>query len=62
MTKQDDEHIVGVETINDNYDSPWKDAVEDYFPEFMSHLRCSVALDFPSLQPSQKILYPKFKR
>ena len=30
MTKQDDEHIVGVETMNDDYDSPWKNAVEHY--------------------------------
>ena len=25
-----------METMNDNYDSPWKDAVEHYFPEFMA--------------------------
>jgi len=36
MTKQDDAHIDGVETMNDDYDSPWKDAVEHYFPEFMA--------------------------
>jgi hypothetical protein len=28
----------------------------------LSHLRCSVALDFRNLQSSLKILYPKFKR
>ncbi|MFA6162754.1 MAG: hypothetical protein WC685_04905, partial [Methylobacter sp.] len=36
MTKQDDEHIVSMETLNDDYDSPWKEAVEHYFPEFMA--------------------------
>ena len=24
-----------METFSDEYDSPWKDAVEQYFPEFM---------------------------
>ena len=33
MAKQDDEHIVSMETFNDDYDSPWKEAVEHYFPE-----------------------------
>ena len=28
MTEQDDERIIGTETLNDDYDSPWKDAVE----------------------------------
>jgi hypothetical protein len=36
MTEQDDERIVSTETLNDDYDSPWKDAVEHYFPEFMA--------------------------
>ena len=36
MTEQDDERIVGTETLSDDYDSPWKDAVEHYFPEFMA--------------------------
>lgn len=27
---------VNTEIINDDYDSPWKDAVEHYFPEFMA--------------------------
>ena len=36
MTKQDDAHIVSTEILNDDYDSPWKDAVEHYFPEFMA--------------------------
>jgi len=35
MTEQDDERMVSTETLNDDYDSPWKDAVEHYFPEFM---------------------------
>ena len=29
------ERIAMMETVNDNYDSPWKEAVEHYFPEFM---------------------------
>jgi Putative transposase, YhgA-like len=36
MTEQDDERIVSTETLNDDYDSPWKDAVEHYFPEFIA--------------------------
>ena len=31
-----DEPIVSMETFNDNYDSPWKEAVEHYFPEFIA--------------------------
>ena len=31
-----DERIVSMETFNDNYDSPWKEAVEHYFPEFIA--------------------------
>ena len=30
------ERIAMMETVNDNYDSPWKEAVEHYFPEFIS--------------------------
>jgi len=30
---EQDERIAGMETVNDNYDSPWKEAVEHYFPE-----------------------------
>ena len=33
---EQDERIVSIETFNDNYDSPWKEAVEHYFPEFMT--------------------------
>ena len=33
---EQDERIVNMETFNDNYDSPWKEAVEHYFPEFMT--------------------------
>ena len=36
MTEQDDERIVSTATLNDDYDSPWKNAVEHYFPEFMA--------------------------
>ena len=36
MTKQDIEQIVGTEILKDNYDSPWKEAVEHYFPEFIA--------------------------
>jgi len=36
MTTQDDEYIVSTEILNDDYDSPWKEAVEHYFPEFMA--------------------------
>ena len=25
-----------MEPINDHYDSPWKEAIEHYFPEFMA--------------------------
>ena len=25
-----------METLNDHYDSPWKEAIEHYFPEFMT--------------------------
>ena len=25
-----------METMNDHYDSPWKEAIEHYFPEFMA--------------------------
>ena len=25
-----------METLNDHYDSPWKEAIEQYFPEFMT--------------------------
>jgi len=28
MTKQGDERIVSTETLSDDYDSPWKEAVE----------------------------------
>ena len=34
MTEQDDQHII-TGTMNDDYDSPWKKAVEVYLPEFM---------------------------
>ncbi len=30
-----DEFMVGTENLSDNYDSPWKEAVEHYFPEFI---------------------------
>ncbi len=36
MTEPDDECIASTETLIDDYDSPWKDAVEHYFLEFMS--------------------------
>jgi hypothetical protein len=32
---EQDERLASMETFNDNYDSPWKEAVEHYFPEFM---------------------------
>ena len=35
MTKQD-EHLANIETFVDHYDSPWKEAVEHYFPEFIA--------------------------
>jgi hypothetical protein len=35
MIEQDDKAAVNTETIADDYDSPWKEAVEHYFPEFM---------------------------
>ena len=35
MTEQD-EHFVSIETFVDDYDSPWKEAVEHYFPEFIA--------------------------
>ena len=36
MTEQGNAHIVSAEILNDDYDSPWKDAVEHYFPDFMA--------------------------
>ena len=36
MTEQDNAHIVSAEILNDDYDSPWKEAVEHYFPDFMA--------------------------
>ena len=33
-----DEFMVSTETLSDNYDSPWKEAVEHYFPEFIGCL------------------------
>lgn len=36
MAKQTDGQIAGMETLNDDYDSPWKEAIEHYFPEFMA--------------------------
>jgi hypothetical protein len=35
MIEQDAEHIIVMDTSNDQYDSPWKEAIERYFPEFM---------------------------
>ena len=35
MTEQD-EQLVSIETFVDDYDSPWKEAVEHYFPEFIA--------------------------
>ncbi len=31
-------HSTHMEHQNDNYDSPWKEAIERYFPEFMRTL------------------------
>ena len=36
MTGQDNEAHINTETAADDYDSPWKTAVEQYFPEFMA--------------------------
>ncbi|MCX7097520.1 MAG: cytosolic protein [Methylococcales bacterium] len=36
MAKQADGYLVGMETLSDDYDSPWKEAIEHYFPEFMA--------------------------
>jgi len=36
MTAQEEEQKLSKESINDDYDSPWKEAVEQYFPEFMA--------------------------
>ena len=33
---EQDEHILIIETFIDHYDSPWKEAVEHYFPEFIA--------------------------
>ena len=35
MIEQDDKAAVNTETVIDDYDSPWKEAIEHYFPEFM---------------------------
>ncbi|MEI6070111.1 MAG: hypothetical protein WCP96_22505 [Methylococcaceae bacterium] len=36
MTESETEHLCTIEALNDDYDSPWKEAVEHYFPEFMA--------------------------
>ena len=36
MIEQDNEGIISTVVSSDNYDSPWKAAVEHYFPEFMA--------------------------
>ena len=36
MIEQDDNAAVNSETVIDDYDSPWKEAVEHYFSEFMA--------------------------
>jgi hypothetical protein len=36
MTKQDIDEIAGMDVLKDNYDSPWKEAVEHYFQEFIA--------------------------
>jgi hypothetical protein len=36
MIEQDNEGIISAVVSSDNYDSPWKAAVEHYFPEFMA--------------------------
>ncbi|GEM_PF-2424185 len=36
MVEQDEGHKISTETSSDDYDSPWKEAVECYFPEFMA--------------------------
>ena len=36
MTKQGDGYVVSTKILIDDYDSPWKEAVEHYFPEFMA--------------------------
>ena len=41
---EQDERIAKMETVNDNYDSPWKEAVEHYFPEFNLDLDLDLGL------------------
>jgi hypothetical protein len=36
MTKQENPEIVSDEFSNDDYDSPWKGAVEHYFPDLIA--------------------------
>jgi hypothetical protein len=36
MIEQDDKAAVNTVTVTDDYDSPWKEAVEHYFSEFMA--------------------------
>ncbi|RIZ64812.1 MAG: hypothetical protein D0531_12790, partial [Methylococcales bacterium] len=36
MTQQDIDEIANTDVLKDNYDSPWKEAVEHYFPEFIA--------------------------
>ena len=36
MLEQDNKAAVNTETVTDDYDSPWKEAVEHYFSEFMA--------------------------
>ena len=43
MTEQDNQTGVDTETVTDDYDSPWKTAVEQYLTEFMAFVRHEVA-------------------
>lgn len=35
MTTQDKDSLSNTDTVVDDYDSPWKEAIEHYFPDFM---------------------------
>ncbi|MBL6987750.1 MAG: hypothetical protein ISR72_12085, partial [Methylobacter sp.] len=36
MTDRDNNADITTETVIDDYDSPWKDVIEHYLPEFMA--------------------------
>ncbi len=44
-----------MESANDRYDSPWKEAIEQYFAEFMVFLCWDVAIRWSSRLPNSAL-------